>query len=155
MILFMPIEQYGKFHPLNDKGEELPQFNCILEKLGGYSIESNRHGGRGLYKTSEAQKPLKSVTVHPEISNHEGDRKEVSSNMRKHFRDDVNDIAMRFGEVISEIEEKKESLAKEIDTPFVPREKQSVALGGIEQQLDDLRSERESCNRLLAMIDGK
>jgi len=154
-VLFMPIKRYGKFHPLNENGEELQQFNCILEKLGSYSIESNQHGGRGLYKTSRAQKPLKSVTVSPEISNHEGDRKEVSPNMRKHFRDDVNNIAVRFDKVISEIEGKKASLAMEIDTPFVPKEKQGVAFAGIEKQLDDLRSERESCNRLLAMIDGK
>lgn len=152
--LFMPCEERATFCPLNEKGERLHHFNCALQN-GRYSVENKQPNRYDLYKTSKGGEPQNSVLVVPEKSNFKGDRKEVSPNMRKHFRDDVDKIAARFDKIISEIEEKKKSLAKEISTPFVPKEKQDIALGGIEKQLDDLRSERESCNRLLALIAGE
>ena len=154
LALFMPCEQRGTFHPLNEKGDELQEFNCALQKGGSYSVENEQHGSYRLYKP-KGREPQKSVTVLPEISNSKGDRKEVSPNMRKHFRDDVDKIAARFGKVLSEIERKRASLAKEISTPFVSKEKQGVALDGIDEQLNTLRSEQADCARLLALIAGE
>lgn len=155
LILYMLSEAQEAFCPLTEKGEELQEFTCTPQKGGSYSVANKRQDRYNLYKTSKVRKPQQSITVVPEISNSKGDRKEVSPNMRKHFRDDVNKISAHFGKAISEIEGKRASLAKEINTPFVPEEKRGVALGGIEEQLNALRSEQADCARLLALIDGE
>lgn len=138
------------FHPVDESGQEIDKLTCSPFDKGKFTITSEN---LRLYNSARAEAGSNSYTHTPEILHHQGDRKEnVPPMLIDALKDSLNKKRAEIGRTIAEIEQKRESFAKEISTPFVPEEVRNIALGGVDSQLHALGVLQKECDRLTSRI---
>jgi len=148
---YIPLDKMnasGNFHPVNESCEESDEVTCSLSKNGRFTIKSDNFR---LYNATGDEVQSRSYT--PELLHRQGDRREnVSPRIIDSFKDSLNEKRAKIDRSISEIERKRGFFAKEISTPFVPENVRSIALNGVDSQLDKLGVLLKECELLTMRI---
>jgi len=150
--VYIPVDKMnssGNFHPVNKSCEELDELTCSISKDGrSFTTKSNN---LRLYNSDG--NVVQSPTYTPKLLHRQGDqRKKVSPRIIDSFKDSLNEKRAKIDRSISEIERKRGFFAKEISTPFVPENVRSIALNGVDSQLDKLGVLLKECELLTMRI---
>ena len=131
-----------KFHPIDESGNELQEFQCCFDGQGTCEIEEKV---RDYYSNGWVQ--MDPYT--PDVLFHKGDKKEdVNTRLVESLQQAIEETSSKFDAIIKQIQAKSVKFKKELETPFVPEKNRSIALESVDKQLQDMKLRRKDCDRL-------
>lgn len=132
------IKTKDEFHPVDINGNEVEEINCRFDGQGTCQISHSR--GKAYYHA---------INFTPEIIFHKGDKKEdINIRLISSLSSSVTEIRKKLSHTLKNAEEKFKTYENELNTPFVPSDKISLALSGIALKIQDLQLRIKDCERL-------
>jgi MoxR-like ATPase len=154
---FIPKEKMkttDKFHPVDNNGNEIKWLKCSFKKQGSCNIEYNRRGKDNSYYLSDDFNWNDLPSFTPKIFFHKGDKKEdINERLVEALKQETKDLSKKIQTLIGETQSKKEKFLKELDTPFIQKEKIDIAIESVEQQMDELKLRYKDTQRLNDLVD--
>lgn len=144
-IVYIPtakMKSREKFHPIDKSGNELQNFRCCFDGQGTCEIEER---DRRSYNNRWVQ--VDPYT--PEVLFHKGDKKEdVNPRLVEALQQEIEETSSKFDAITEQIQAKTTKFKDELETPFVPEKTAEIAWESVENQLREMRSRRQDCDRL-------
>jgi len=133
------------FCPVDANGNELTWIDCNFDKQGTCKIRiCDDHDGRDPYTNTDFK---------PAVLFHRGDKKdEVNARLIESLKLAVTELKEKIDKLLQQVDSKLVMFQKEIDTPFVNKELQKIALESILSQQEDMRLRLKDCERLESLV---
>jgi len=146
------------FHPIDKSGNEIKWLKCSFKKQGSCDIKYHEDGKNDIsylsnsyYLSDNYWSNLSSFM--PKISFHKGDKKEdINRRLLSLLQEETKKLATKVEKLIEDTKGKKEEFLKELDTPFIAKEKIAIAIESVDNQLDDLQLRLKDTQRLNDLV---
>lgn len=130
------IKSTDKFHPIDNKGNEIKEIECQFDGQGSCHL---KHDSRN----------HNTCNFTPKILFHRNDKKQdVNERLVKSLSDAVTKIRENLTTALSQVETKKIQYEKELASPFITSEKSQIAIKGIINQIKKIKLRIADCERL-------
>lgn len=145
-IPYNKMKSQEKFHPIDINGNELDWIDCNFDKQGTCKIN--------ICDDKDNQEPYTKTDFKPSVLFHKGDKKdEVNERLILSLKLAVIELKEKIEKLLQQIDLKLAIFQKEIDTPFVKKELQKIALQSILSQQEDMRLRLKDCERLKSLVE--
>jgi len=152
-IPYDEMKSNAEFSPVDKSGNELEYIKCEFKKQGSCSIQYNRYGKNDPNYLKGARHWNNFTDFQPNISFHKGDKRDdVNIRLVESLHKGALDLTKEIEQLETFIENKRSNFLKELDTPFVPKEKVNLALKSVNTQLEDIKLRHKDCERLINMV---
>lgn len=153
-IPYSNMKTKNKFNPLDKNGNELKWIRCEFDTQGTCQLEFNTYGkDNSLYLNDEYYWKTINNPFKPTVIYHKGDKKSnVNERLIESLELAVLNLSEKIEKSIKDIEAKKDNFLKELETPFVPKEKIKIAIKSVEQQIESMNLRLKDCERLEALV---
>lgn len=142
------------FSPVDALGNEIKWVNCDFNSQGTCDITINiqyKRNNNSSYLSKDYWK--NAATFTPEILIFKGDRKkDVNSRLIDSLKKANTELKTKIEDVIKLVETKLTQFRTELDTPFVPKDTQNIALESVISQQRELQIRLKDCERLKQLI---
>jgi len=143
----------GKFHPIDNKGNEIKWIKCSFKKQGSCNIECNEDGRDDSYCLSDNYNWSNLPPFTPKILFHKDDKKEdINERLIEALKQETKSLSEKIEKLIQDTESKKEKFLEELDTPFVQKEKIAIAIESVEKQMNELTLRHKDTQRLSDLV---
>ena len=145
----------NQFHPIDRQGNELKWIRCKFGGQGTCSIKMHIHGENAELSSSyhNADRYWQEEELFsPKILFHKGDQKYANQRLIDSLREALLESRKEIEKIKKQIEDKLDQFKKELETPFVSNNILSIALEGVENQLEDIKLRLKDCDRLENLI---
>jgi MoxR-like ATPase len=151
-IPYKKMKTKDNFHPIDSSGNEIKWLKCSFKTQGSCDIQYNGEGrDNSYYLDSNYWNELPSYK--PKVLFRKGDKKEeVNERLVEALKQETEKLSKKIEQLIKETEAKEENFLKELDTPFVAKEKISIAIESVEKQIDDLKLRHKDTDRLKELV---
>lgn len=141
------------FHPVDKSGNEMRWLKCSFKTQGSCDIQYNREGRHDSYNLDDEYYWNALPSYKPKILFHKGDKKEeVNERLVEALKLEIEKLRKEIEQLIQETELKQENFLKELDTPFVAKEKIDIAIESVSSQVDDLKLRNKDTYRLSELV---
>lgn len=144
-IAYTQIKTSNKFYPIDENGNELKWIECNFNNQGTCQIK--------ICDDKDGRDPYTNTTFKPSILFHKGDKKnDVNVRLVESLNTAVLELTSKIEKILFNVEKEKERFLKELETPFVLKEKVEIALKSVNNQIEEMNIRYKDCERLLSMI---
>ncbi|MDX4071641.1 AAA family ATPase [Aliarcobacter skirrowii] len=152
-IPYTEMKGTNEFNPVDAQGNTLKWMRCSFDKQGTCNIKYNEEGKEDSYYLDDNDYWKYWYTYQPKILFHKGDKKdEVNERLIESLKLAVIELKDKIEKFLQQIDSKLVMFQKEIDTPFVKKEFQKIALESILSQQEDMRLRLKDCERLESLV---
>ena len=126
------------FHPQDENGNEEKQITCNFKNTGTCTLHYHNN--------------YEDLKFTPKVLFHKGDKKEkVNHRLIQALKEEVRNLISKSEKMIEEVESHLEKFQKELETPFVPKQQQKIALQSVTSLLENLQLRRKDCDRVMSL----
>ena len=153
-IPYNKMKTSDEFFPIDKNGNELRYIKCTFKNQGICNIKYNEEGKNNSYYLDYDYywKELPN-SFKPKILFHKGDKKnDVNERLVESLHTAVLELTSKIEKILFDIEKEKERFLKELETPFILKEKVEIALKSINNQIEEMNIRYKDCERLQSMV---
>lgn len=153
-IPYSNMKTTAEFYPIDKNGNEIKYIKCTFKNQGTCSIKINLDGkDDNYYLNNNSYWKEESKGFIPKILFHKGDkRNDVNDRLIESLNTAVLELTSKIEKILFDIEKEKERFLKELETPFVLKEKVEIALKSVNNQIEEMKIRYKDCERLLSMV---
>lgn len=153
-IPYSNIKTTAEFYPIDKNGNEIKYIKCTFKNQGICSIKVNLDGKNdSYYLGGNRYWKEESNGFIPKILFHKGDKKnDVNERLVESLNTAVLELSSKIEKILVDVEKEKERFLKELETPFVLKERVEIAFKSVNNQIEEMNIRYKDCERLLSMI---
>lgn len=143
-----------EFYPIDKNGNEIKYIKCSFKNQGICNIKINLDGKNDSYYLNNSNYWREvSNSFKPKILFHKGDKKnDVNERLIESLNTAVLELTSKIEKILFDVEKEKERFLKELETPFVLKEKVEIALKSVNNQIEEMNIRYKDCERLQSML---
>jgi len=144
-VAYRNLKTKSSFHPVDNNGNELEWINYTFNNQSSCEVT--------ICDDHDNQEPYTKIQEKPKVLFHKGDKKEeVNERLIEALKKETIELSKKIEQLIKDTEIKKENFLKELDTPFVVKEKIAIAIESVNAQSDDLKLRHKDTQRLAELV---
>jgi len=152
-IPYKNMKTKDEFHPIDSNGNDIKWLKCCFKTQGSCDIQYNQDGRNNSYYLDRNNYWNDLPSYKPEVLFYKDEKKEeVNERLVEALKQETEKLSKKIEQLIKETEVKQENFLKELDTPFVVKEKISIAIESVEKQIDDLKLRYKDTDRLKELV---
>ena len=143
----------GEVVAIDENGKALKTAKCVP----GQGLAINDKAVTA--KVKKMRQPGSARTTTVKFAHYAGDPIMLNKKQAKEYQDKLKGIKKSFDGILNTAEERKITLEDEVNTPFLPKDKQEIPFEGVNKQIDTIKKEMKKCDllndKILKLTDSK